>query len=347
MFDCENNPFEIKNNELLFEETCEKLKHHPFESPWKLCFPIVDQETPDIICGVHELDLPELTELNTPVTEQKGNTSKDTFLIGSIDVIKTEDNTLKTFEVKLLAIKESLINIKTVSTSVHVNGIEILNSINLSQVCQLCKVLQTSFENEAALIAFMNCILNFEKPLSLSIANALVKNIIYPQIFEIKQNSSRNLLAAVLNFSELYPKPIIDEIIIPFLKKSLETLQLETLMKMVKSNLPNEYVCYCIKNILEQSIPVDSTFSILQILIERKIHQEYSLLDTLTRKMESWSPSNKNVKFIKLLISILIAYGSELDLQLLMIYDDMIEKNETIMKRAAENVIKKMKTKCV
>ncbi|GBN35928.1 hypothetical protein AVEN_54314-1 [Araneus ventricosus] len=114
---------------------------------------------------------------------------------------------------------------------------------------------------------------------------------------------------------------------------------------MVKSNLPNEYVSYCIKNILEHATQIDNTFSVLQSLIERKIHHENNLLENLTQKIESWSlDCKKNVKFTKLVISILITYGSEMDQQQITVYDDVIKHNETIMKRAAENVIKQLKT---
>ncbi|XP_055951048.1 uncharacterized protein LOC129985151 isoform X2 [Argiope bruennichi] len=289
MDNCEGT-FESEDNELQFQEICEKLKKHPFESPWKHCFPKFEETIPEFVLGVHDLHFLEINEFSNSNQEYSENKPhNDTHC---------KDNFSKEFEIQLSLLKESLMNIQKTPASEHLNGIELLNSICLSQV------------------------------------------------FQVMRNSSRTLWAAVLRFSETYPKPVIDEIILPCLNKpSLETLQLETLLKMVKSNLPNEYVSYCIKNILEHAMQIDNTFSILQNLIERKINHESNLLENLTLKIEFWALNcRKNVKFTKLLISILITYGPELDQQHIMVYDDVIKNNETIMKRAAENIIKQLKT---
>ncbi|KAF8773784.1 uncharacterized protein LOC129985151 isoform X1 [Argiope bruennichi] len=337
MDNCEGT-FESEDNELQFQEICEKLKKHPFESPWKHCFPKFEETIPEFVLGVHDLHFLEINEFSNSNQEYSENKPhNDTHC---------KDNFSKEFEIQLSLLKESLMNIQKTPASEHLNGIELLNSICLSQMPEFCCAIQTAFSNETIVLAFLNAILNLKKSLSLSIASALVKYIIYPQVFQVMRNSSRTLWAAVLRFSETYPKPVIDEIILPCLNKpSLETLQLETLLKMVKSNLPNEYVSYCIKNILEHAMQIDNTFSILQNLIERKINHESNLLENLTLKIEFWALNcRKNVKFTKLLISILITYGPELDQQHIMVYDDVIKNNETIMKRAAENIIKQLKT---
>ncbi|CAL1278678.1 unnamed protein product [Larinioides sclopetarius] len=344
MYKCEENLFEVKDNELLFQETCEKLKKHPFESPWKHCFPTVEATVTDFVCAVHDLNFQKRNEFKNFGNEYS-------------EISPPSKNILhKEFELKkfwiiapsmqLSLLKESLMSVQKMPVDEHLNGIEIFNNICFSQVYVVCNALQTAFSNEIIVVAFLNAILKLEKSLSLSIANALIKYIIYPQVFQIKQNSSRTLLAAILKLSETYTKPVIDEIIVPCLNQlSLESLQLETLLKMVKCNLPHEYVSYCIKNILEHAKPIDNTFSVLQNLIERKFHLENNLLENLTQKIESWSLDNKkNVKFTKLVIGILITYGSELDQQQITVYDDVIKHNETIMKRAAENVIKQLKT---
>ncbi|GFT12949.1 jerky protein [Nephila pilipes] len=332
----------------MFKETCEKLKNHPFESPWKQCFSFPDTETQHFRCEVEEFNVPEVFELNITNTECTKVISKCypsqivPSTLGAVYI--EEDISSEEFKRKLLTLKESLTSVQKTSFSKSIEGIEILSTICLSQIPDLCTALQNSFSSEMTVILFINAILNFEKPLSLSIASALVKYVIYPQVFENKQ-SSRNLLATALNFSETYPKPIVDEVIVPCLKNtSIESLLLETLLKMVKSNIPNEYVCYCIKSILEQAIPIDNVFSILQNLVERKVYHEQNLLEALTRKIESWSSiCKKSVKFTKLLISILLVYGSELDQQQITVYHDAIKINETVTKRAAENVLKKLK----
>ncbi|GFY45706.1 jerky protein [Trichonephila inaurata madagascariensis] len=346
MFNCGSDLFDIESNECIFKETCEKLKCHPFESPWKICFPSPETET--LLSKVEEFDFPELLELNNTVTEctkTVSNCLPSQTIPSNLGAVHIEEDiSSEEFKIKLSVLKESLTSIQKMSFSKHVEGVELLSMISLSQIPELCTVLRNSFLNEMAMTLFIDAILNFERPLSLSIASALVKYFIYPEVFESKQ-SSRNLLATALNFSVTYPKPIIDEVILPCLNNAaLEALQLETLLKMVKSSIPNEYISYCIKNILELATPIDNVFSLLQNLIERKIHHGQSLLEDLTRKMESWSSiCKKSVKFIKLLISILLVYGSELDQQQITVYHDVIKINETVTKRAAENVIKKLK----
>lgn len=57
----------------------------------------------------------------------------------------------------------------------------------------------------------------------------------------MKHNGSRNLLAAVSSFSEVYPKAVIDEVIIPCMKKLSLGKLLNTLLVdiTVKQNLKN------------------------------------------------------------------------------------------------------------
>ncbi|GBO28772.1 hypothetical protein AVEN_155665-1, partial [Araneus ventricosus] len=110
-------------------------------------------------------------------------------------------------------------SVQKIPAGEHLNGIEIFNNICLSQVSVVCNALQTAFSKETTVVAFLNAILSLEKSLSLCIASALVKHIIYPQVFRVKQNSSRTLLATVLKFSETYTKPVIDEIIVPCLNQ--------------------------------------------------------------------------------------------------------------------------------
>lgn len=66
----------------------------------------------------------------------------------------------------------------------------------------------------------------------------------------MKHNGSRNFLAAVLSFSEVYPKAMIDEVIIPCMKKLSLGKLLNTLLtdNSVKQNLKNYNVYMCARS---------------------------------------------------------------------------------------------------
>ncbi|GBO43403.1 hypothetical protein AVEN_88499-1, partial [Araneus ventricosus] len=89
--------------------------------------------------------------------------------------------TFSRWKVQLSLLKESLMSVQKIPAGEHLNGIEIFNNICLSQVSVVCNALQTAFSKETIVVAFLNAILSLEKSLSLCIASALVKHIIYPQ----------------------------------------------------------------------------------------------------------------------------------------------------------------------
>lgn len=72
MSNCQSGLFQIAENEEIFKEILEKLKLHPFESPWRMCF-----EAPELVNEVREITLPELDEANTYIlrNEQKNSIS--------------------------------------------------------------------------------------------------------------------------------------------------------------------------------------------------------------------------------------------------------------------------------
>ncbi|XP_035217776.1 uncharacterized protein LOC118191089 [Stegodyphus dumicola] len=234
-------------------------------------------------------------------------------------------------------------NVQDTHTVDHLKDLDVLYTLPLSQIPEFCKILNSAILSETAIALFLSAILNLEQQISLATAIALIHHIVYPKIVGMK--NSRIILASILTFSEVYPKAVIDEVIIPSLKiESLENLQLEMLFKMSKNNIPDDCISYCIKNILEHAPAGENTFSVLQCLIERKMHHEQNFYDMLAWKIQSWALKyDSSIKFIKLLISILSVYGTELTSQHVLLYEDVIKYNKSIMKKAAENLVKKFK----
>ncbi|KAG8190376.1 hypothetical protein JTE90_022020 [Oedothorax gibbosus] len=344
MSEDKNNTFEISENEEIFKEICKKLKKHPFKSPWGMCFEVPEEG--NISYEVQEITIPELDDRNPTALTSKVERKDNPFPVPLSVERGSEDSCNEIDTINLSELKNSLMGLQENSTIENIHGIGILHSLSLSQVPKLCTMLSDINMSLAATTLFLNAVLTFEMPLSLSLSNALIKSIVYSQVFEskTKYHGSRNLLAAVLSFSEIYPKAAIDEIIVPCIQKqSLEPFQLETLLKMTKSSLPKEYISYCIRNILEYAIATEHIFTFLQNLVEHKIHLEIELHDKLAWKIEMWTTThNKNIKFTKLIISILTVYGNELRVKQLAIYHETIQSNETIMKKAAENAMKKI-----
>ncbi|XP_015906929.1 uncharacterized protein [Parasteatoda tepidariorum] len=287
--------FEVKENEIVFEEICHKLKDHPFDSPWALSFQVENEN----ICEVEEINVP-INNLKIKDDEIKPEDKLSNNETHIRKFFQIEDNI---DEEKFLPLKTSLLSIQDTNSVEEIASIDLLSSLTLSQVPHFCKFIEDAVLNETSLAIFLNSISNLEKPLSITITLAIFNKIIYPKILSFKCSNYRNLSSSIMKFFMVHPKAILEGLLIPCLKEhSLETSLQEILLKVVKSNLSDEHVTYFIQKIVNEDLVPENTFLVLQTLIEKKLSE-----------------------------------------QQLKMYSDIVKANQTIMKRAAQNILKKFK----
>ncbi|KFM74607.1 Jerky protein, partial [Stegodyphus mimosarum] len=128
----------------------------------------------------------------------------------------TSDSKESDKEEKIRRLKCSLMNVQDTHTVDHLKDLNVLYTLSLSQIPEFCKILNIAVLSETAIALFLSAILNLEQQISLATAVALIHHIVYPKIAGMK--NSRIIFASILTFSEVYPKAVIDEVMIPSLK---------------------------------------------------------------------------------------------------------------------------------
>ncbi|XP_054715867.1 uncharacterized protein LOC129225302 [Uloborus diversus] len=339
--------FELKENELQFSDLCEKLKAHPFESPWRKCFVKMSEKKP-FINEVTELTIDDVgfeTVCKDPASSQIESFLTSEAQKNDADQQEILEKRMLLDEIKISRIKKLLLNEDSDSLELA-KDFDFLLTLPLQQVPDFCDQIKSSVLNESSAATLLNAILSFEKQISLATASVIVQNFVYPKISENEKTNSRTFSTSILKFTEAYPKTGIDEVLIPCLRKeTLGTFESEILFEMVKTSLPDEYTAYCIKAVLDQAMHSENMFEILKCLVERKVQHDQNLHDLLSKKLNDLSSvCSNNLKFTKLLTSTLTVYGSMLTEEQISMYDEAVKNNKTLAKKAAENVLKKLKS---
>lgn len=181
------------------------------------------------------------------------------------------------------------------------------------------------------LISYSNCV-------------CFLKFVLCDTVMSLTQKASRVLASAVNMVADKYPKQLTDSVLMPCVKGTFDTPQLDLMTIILKEQFSDGNQHYFLRSIVEGELELnDSKITLLQTLIDIT-NTDNDILRKLFFLFETQSSNlAKNLKFGKLLLAVANKYGRVLSGENLTTFSNIVDKHQTFLKKSVQNVIKKLR----
>lgn len=212
----------------------------------------------------------------------------------------------------------------------------------------ISQFLEINTVSEASAVMLIRQFLSLENECSFQATIIFAEYCIGSWLGTLQQAGSRNLLATVGAFAQKHPKAFIEGVILKqFDATCLLWPQCDLIVKVMK-NFEKETLQYLMEKLLQSkdkdssSVWNDHMIQLLSAVLERKLDLDASIFEAFVNCLQVQSlPLANSLKFAKLVLMIINKYGV-LVKPSLTTFKQMLEENNTFLKKSALTALKKL-----
>jgi hypothetical protein len=218
----------------------------------------------------------------------------------------------------------------------------------LKDLVTIFTFLEMSTIPETSTIMLIKQFLLLEKECSFQATVIFAYHCISVWLGGLQSAPSRNLLAAVTAFAQKHPKAFVDGVMVKqFNTTSLLWPQCDLTVKVVK-NFEKETLPYFMEKLVKSnekdsfSVWNEHMILVLSTVLERRLELDVSIFEKFANWLQFQSlPLASNLKFAKLVLTIINKYGS-LVKSWLPTFKQILKENNTFLKKSGLTALKKL-----